>query len=304
MPGALPRTGVDGALIRLGVCAIGVFAAVGGGYELVRLLIERTSEFSIFAMFGGWQLDVMAAGLGLLLLALLVVSAIALVHIYRGLRGRTPHRRAVVLAALLPGLFLGGLAVSPLRSAISWASDHTAAAQKANAEFQQMMPTNPKAPPILFPSGGAAAAPALAARLLHPSDLGAGWYDAVRPNPSELSGSVPGQTLSVRSNLTQWHWTGTIWSPGDIGVEGLRRFGTSEAAQRYLAVARRDATTQLRIGSALVSEHVLKSGSVEGREATFVVGADVFTLIIDGTSSQQDFETALSTAVRRATTGR
>jgi hypothetical protein len=303
-PALARRTDVTESLIRLGLCATGAFAAVGAGYELVRLLIERTSESSIFAMFGGWQLDVMAAGLGALVLGFLVVSAIAIVRIYRALRGKTPHRRAVVMAALLPGLFIGGgLAGSPLRSAISWASDHTATAQKARAEFQAILPTNPEAPPILFPGVGTPASPAIAARLLHGVDLGAGWYDGQRTNPSERPGSLQGETLSARSSLTQWHWTGTMWSPGDIVSESLMRFSTFKAAQQYFAIATRDATTPSRIAGVPLFEHVVATGSVKSRAATFVVGTDVFSLISIGTESDQEFNVALPAAVRRATAG-
>ena len=209
------------------------------------------------------------------------------------------------MAALLPGLFLGGgLAGSPMRSAISWASDHTDAANQARAEFQSMMPTNPEAPPILFPGVGAAAAPAIAARLLRGSDLGAGWYDGQRPNPSELSGGLPGRNLSVRSSLSQWHWTGKMWLPGDLAFESLRRFGTPAAAQSDLAVSTRGAAMHSRIAGVTVFEHVDATGSLKDRTATFAVGTDVFTLTIVGTHTEQAFNAGVASAVRRATTGR
>ena len=304
MPALPRRTSLSSALVRLGVAAIGVFAAVGGGYELVRLLIERTDEFSFFAQFGGWQVDAMAAGLGLVLLALFVVSTLALVRLYRGLRSRTPNRRAVVMAALLPGLFLGGVAGSPMRSAISWASNRTAAAHKAYAEFREMLPTNPSAPPILLPAVGTAAAPALAARLLHPSDLGGGWYDGQRPNPSQSSGGLQGQALSVRTELTQWHWTGTMWSPGDFALESLRRFATPAAAESYLATAVSDPTARVRIGRVLVYEHGARTGDVQQQIADFAVGTDVFTVSVIGPKSTTHFGATLAAAVQRATSGR
>jgi hypothetical protein len=311
VPAGAHRTGVDAALIRLALAAIGVFSAVGGGYELVRLMTDRNSPSSLFAIFGGWQVDAMAAVLGLLLLALLVICAIVLLRRYRGLQGRTPHRRAVVLAALLPGLFIGTLFSSPMRSAVSWASDHTASAHQAMAEFRQFEPTNPKAPPTLGLAGAAAPA-ALADHLLHASDLGTGWYDGVHPNPSELSGGLQGQTLSVRSNLSQWHWTGTMWAPGSLLLESLRRFATPAAADSYLSPYREQPknipgpsfgpTTQLRVGNVLVYEHTTQTAVKQLRSATFAVGTDVFTVDMDATAS--DYAALIPKAVRRATTGR
>jgi hypothetical protein len=243
------------------------------------------------------------------------VSAIALVRSYRGLRGQTPHRRAVVMATLLPGLFLGAGLSGPMHSAVSWASDHTASAQKAKAEFAQLMPTNPKAPPILG-LGGAAAPAALADHLLRASDLGPGWYDGARPNPSELSGGLQGQSLSVRSNLSQWHWTGTMWAPGSLLLESLRRFATPSAAASYLATYGTQPqngppgpptyhvgpTTQVHVGNVLVYEHTTQTAVKQLRSATFGIETDVFTVDMDATAS--DFAALITKAVQRATTGR
>jgi hypothetical protein len=304
--GALPRPAkVSGVLVRLGMACICAFAAVGAGYELVRMLIERTEPPSDFAYFGGWQLDAMAAALGAAVLALLVVSSVTGVRTFHRLRGVTPNRRVVVWAALLPGLFLGGLAGLPMRSAISWSSDHTAAAKHAYAEFRQMDPRNPSTPPMLFPILGTAAPAAIASHLLHPADLGIGWYDGGRPNPSQsLAASWLGQTLAARSQLNQWHWTGRIWSPGDLASEVLDRFSTPEAAQHYLAVWGRDASSRVNVAGTTVFEHDSNVARVISHTATFRVGNDVYTLDMTGTSGAAEFNAVVAKAVRRATTGR
>ena len=294
---------VSGSLTRLAIAALCAFVPLGGSYELVRMLVERTEPASLFAMFGGWQLNAMAAGLGVALLALLVVSLVVSVRMYRGLRGQTRHRRVVVMAALLPGIFLGTLLNGPMRSAIGWASDHTATAQRMNAAIRQMMPTNPASPPVMS-FGGTPASPVLAARLLQRADLGPGWYDTERPNPSGISDSPAGPVTGAGTRLSQWHWDGRMWAAGELASEQMYVLTSAADVQRQLTFARRSATSTVRIGGAAVYEHDVNMASVQSRAASFALGNEVFTLNVTGTSGTAEFNAIVAKAVQRATTGR
>lgn len=291
---ALPRpVKVSGALIRLGIAALCAFAAVGGGYKLTRLLFERTEPSSLFAIFGGWQLDVMAVTLGAALVAFLVVSVIALVRAYRNLSGRSPHGRAVVMAAVLPGFFLGILFGSPMRSAISWASDHTAAAKHAEVEFRSLLPTNPKVPPVV-PTGLGPAPRAVAERLLSPADIGPDWYSGQSP-------IVAGTARAAVTEIAQQHWTGTVWSQGNLLLENLRHLSSAEAAKRDLANHVPGTPIQVLVGTVRVEEQTSKITGIQRLDADFAVGADVFTLSVIGPSSEPYYKAVVTAAVRRAT---
>jgi hypothetical protein len=209
-----------------------------------------------------------------------------------------------------------------MRSAVSWASGHTAAAHRAMAAARQFEASYRKAPLVLR-TGATAAPPALAARVLQPSDLGTGWYDLQLPNPFEAPATADaanlGSTQDVQDRLMQAHWTGTMWSLADhLILEHMLRFPTPQAAENYLATDWAQptdgchcgfgATSQLHLGNVLVSERVATRYSKQKREAAFVVGADLFTLSIDiasdGKPTAPDFETLTATTVRRAITGR
>lgn len=304
--GAFPRpVKVSGALVRLGVAGLCVFGALGGAFAFAGVLIDRLEPFGSYAPYGGWQVDATAAAFGAMLLTLLLFSDRALRRRYRDLRPQTRHGRAVIMAVVLPGLYLGGFAGYPVHSAISWASKQTSDAHRAIADYR-------KAPPILPLGIGDPASPALAARVLQPSDLGAGWYDGERPNPSVVSGGLQGQPLSVRSTLSQWHWTGAMWSPGNLLLESLRRFATPATAQAYLAKfgeqpkgvpgPRLGPVTHVRVGTVLVYEDQ-EVGSIRLRGAAFVVGADEFSVTSSNVPAA-DFATLVKAAVDKATTGR
>lgn len=112
------------------------FTATTALVGFLGLLLLRTSVASLFAPFGGWQLYVVEVALALPIMAVGAVAGRAVVRRYRDLRGRTPYRRAVVMAALLPGLLAGGLALTPMRAAFSWASEHTAEATTARHRYE------------------------------------------------------------------------------------------------------------------------------------------------------------------------
>ncbi len=304
---------VNGPLMRLGIAALCAFTALGGGCALALGMSSRNdyASPSFFAPFGGWQVDAVVAAFAAGLLAVFLVAAVTVRRTYRVLRARTAHAREVVFVALLPGLFFGGLLWAPMGSAVSWASRQTAAGRAAEAEFRQMLTTDRAHPPTLS-WGRTAAEPSLAARMLHPADLGGGWYDGERPNPSEASGGVQGELLSVRSNIGRWHWTGEMWSPDNLVTESLRRFATPAAAQAYLAKfgqqpkgvpgPRLGPVTLVRVGTVLVSEDQ-EVTSIHRRGAAFVAGADEF-FVISSNVPAADFAALVKAAVDRATTGR
>lgn len=311
--GVLPRPDkLNRSLMRLGIAGLGAFAALAGGCALGLGMASRTDFGSgFFAPADGWQVDAIAAGLAVALLAVFLVSVIAWHRMYRPLHRRTPRAREVLFIGLIPGLLLGALTYLPMGSAVSWASHHTTTWHRAEAEARLMDPTNPKAPPVPIPLGGTPASAALAVRMLHPSDLRGGWYAGGSPNPSEIPGGELGQVLSVRSALNQWHWNGTVWSPGGIAIESLRQFKTPAAAQAYLATfsqpqkypgPRLGPTTHVRIGSVLVGERQQTSG-LRIRSAAFAMGADEFSVTASGLAAP-DFAALVKASVARATTGR
>jgi hypothetical protein len=299
-----------GALIRLASVSLGFFAALGAGLALAGILVERTLPSSTFAGFGGWQLNTLATGLAVILSAVLLLAATKMARSYRRLRGRTPHRRAVVLAAFLPGALLGSFVGNPMSAAVVWASNHTADATHARIEARQLLAEGGKAPPVR--STGQPAPPAtVAALMVQRSDLGPSWYSQLRPNPTESTISAPakrlGATRAVRTTLNQAHWTGAAWLPQHVFLEGLLRFTSAANARHYLRTYLvRAGAAPIRVGAVPVYETGV-TNTASWRTADFVVGTDVFTLSInvmsDGTPSTKDFAALVTTSVQRATAG-
>ena len=306
-----PPTSAGTALTRLAAVSFGFFAALGAGLALAGILVERTLPSSSFARFGGWQLNALATGFAIMLSTVLLVAAAALRRGYRRLRGQSPHRRAVVLAAFLPGAFLGSLVGNPLSAAIGWTSNHTADATHARVEARQLLAEDGTSPPV-HATGSAAAPAALSARMVQRSDLGTNWYSQMRPNPAETTisplAAMLGATEAVRTTLNQAHWTGAAWLPQHVVIEGLLRFTSAPGAGSYLVTfLTKQAAAPVTIGNVTVYESGLGSTS-SWRWANFVVGTDFFTLSMnvtsDGTPTAKDFAALVNTAVRRATTGR
>jgi hypothetical protein len=272
------------------------------------MFAERTLPDSSFAPFGGWQIYAMAAGFGFVLVTLLVGSAGAVRRRYRALGVRTPHRRTVLIAAFLPGAFLGALLGDPMASAVSWASNHTAAAHHARSERSRLLAEGRKGPPAPA-TGGAAAAQAIAALLLQPSDLGDGWYEGQQPMASEApvraTEGMYGATLAIQTRLQQAQWTGAAWLPRHVIGEELLRFRSVDDGGRYLRTIA-DRSSSLVDGVSVYERGL--STSAPSRSAEFLVGADLFSITIDvttaGTPTPSDFAALVDKAVQRATDGR
>lgn len=307
-------------LCWLALTAAVLFADLAATVGYVGLLLERRDEFSLFAQFSGWQLYSVEVALAVLIVTIGGVAGRTLFRRYRELRGRTPHRRAVVLAALLPGLLAGVLAAAPMRAALSWASDHTAAAASARHKLEAWLADYRKAPPMP-PSFFAAAPAALAARVLRPGDLGAGWYDGTKPNPTlapvRSDFSANGELAAARAVVTQQHWTGQSWSLDHFVLESEVKFVSTAAATAYLKAwwhstasdsaccsVSYAAKTSRHVEHALVWQRDVTSTTGTRREAAFTVGSTFFMLSFDlkpdAKAGSNAYEPVLRAAVARA----
>ena len=217
-----------GALIRLAAASLVFFIALGAGLALAGILVERTVAVLDLCQLRRLAAERLGDRFAVVLSACLLVAAAALRRRYRGLRGLHPApscgRPRGVRARRVPGSFVG----DPMSAAVVWASNHTAAAAHARVQARQLLAVDGKAPPV-HATGKAPAPAALAARMVQRSDLGAGWFSELRPNPREATvSSMAGQfgaSEAVRTTLNQARWTGNAWLPQHVVSEGLLRFG-------------------------------------------------------------------------------
>ena len=225
--------------MRLTVAALAFPAAVGLAVHYTGVIAEAHSDLSFTAPFPGWQVWATEAALGALVVAAVVCGFRWLRRRYRALRDRTPHRRAIVMAAVLPGLFIGGTVGLPFEPALSWASEHTASAHSARAHFLQMMRDMRRAP-LATPMHNPPAPPAMANPLLRPADLGSDWYPSLRPDPVSdpvrIDAEASGAVERARSWMTQAHRDGQGWALGLGLFETETRFGSPAQARHYARV--------------------------------------------------------------------
>jgi hypothetical protein len=304
-------------LAGLGAAVSGLAASLGAGLALASVFLDRSDTYSDFAPFGGWQVYVIEGVFVLVLLTVGLASGAITVRLSRRLRGRSPHTRAVVLAALLPGLFVGSLVGMPMRGTVSWASDHTAAADAARVELSRLQHDYRLAPPLIV-SMRPAAAPDLVSRMLAPADLGKGWYAVSRPNatvsPISPEASTRGATTAVHTSLTQEHWTGTSWALDRFLVQAQLVFPGRDAAVGYVRSvwAEPDVTSTLgaaverRVGGVIVWERMPTGRATPAHAAAaFVVGGTLFTVILDVSrlgkgATSAEFTRVVAAAVERA----
>jgi hypothetical protein len=307
-------------LTRLGVAATGLVASIGASVALIAVFNDRSAEFSDFAVFGGWQVYLVEAALVVAVLGGVLSFGTMTLRFSRAMRERSPNGRAVVLAALLPGLLIGSLVATPMRAAVSWASDHTAAADAARAQLSRMQLDSRLAPP-LTPSMRPAAPPELAKLMLGPTDLAKGWYATSRPNattaPISPEAAAHGATSSVHAILTAEHWSGTSWSEDDFLIEGQTIFPSRDAASSYVRSvwAHPDITCACPttvgavvghpVGGVTVSELTSTSPAGAVRAAAFIVGGTMFTIALDGSgpakaATPAELTRVLAAAVERA----
>lgn len=313
----LPAVGSSATRRDLAVLCGGAIAALTAVVEVgavVQAHLDRTSDDGDFAVFPGWQVDAVEIAGMVLALALLVTSAIAVRRIFRRLEGRTPYRRVAILIALLPGLALGLAARAGTRSALDTASEHTAAAAAAEAEFGGVFST--KHPPYAPVGSGIAAPPEMAARMLAPAGLGAGWYALTATNPSMVS--LPegdpaqrfGGAVIVKSIVEQAKLVGKAWIGGPVVLERMIQFPTAGAAASFLDEQRGRAAppcmtcprkvptwTAARIDGVRVLETVNPGTN---RTAIFVAGNMEFTVVMPSVIPAAVETAIVNASVRRA----
>src|SRR5450631_1213317 len=160
---ARPRSFAD-TVIRFLATTVLVGCVVGLAYLAYFVLADRV-------LFGEWQVTVVAVVLGVAMAGLGLGSWFVLRT--RFSRARASHRLVAILASV-PGLLLGAVVATFVLGALShsWIRHSTFG--------------NPRAPGVASLSS-APAPPALASRLLAPTDLGVGWYSTYTPNPSLMS---------------------------------------------------------------------------------------------------------------------
>ena len=303
----------------LGAATMAVAASSSAASVLASVCLRRLDDYSDFAPFGGWQVYLVEAALVVVVLASAFVFGRMTVRLCRELFGRNPHARAVLLAALLPGLLIGALAESPMRAAVSWASDRTAAADAARAKGIRMQQEYRLAPPRIAISRPAAT-PELAARMLSTADLGKGWYVVMRPGvtvgPIPTEAAARGATASVQEMLTAQHWSGASWSVDHFLAESQLVFPSHEAAAGYAARtiwAGQDWTVgpavEHRVGAATVWVATPQRRGGKTRIGVFAVADTVFTVSLDGQGVDTgvvpaEFTSVLEAAVQRASTHR
>lgn len=313
-------------LIGVGVAAVPLLAAVTVAFGFVAL-IDRSNEFSFFAPFGEWQLYAMEMAIGVVVLGVGGFALVRLVRQYRGLRDRTPHRRVMLLVALLPGLSLGSVAVTPMRVALSWASHQTAAwsgAQHKVLSWTVDTRSVPDAMPLKFP----AAIGPTAAALLSAADFGTAWSPTLMHAPTGAFVSERmsqwGVTAAAWMVLSQRHRGGQTSVPDPTLYESAYAFTGQDAATRYLArewprqeatcgcstspkgkrAGRQDRPTARLVGGSTVWEYETSGVYGSRRAAAFAVGSVAVMLTIDarsGDPSVEAFDAVVAKAVAHAT---
>jgi hypothetical protein len=285
----------------------------------VLVLVLRASYFSAVAPFGGWQVDVMAGAIAATVVAVGIASVRMWRRAERDPRVRSPYRLVVVLAVLWPGLGLGALASSPIGSAVSWASNHTAAAAAAQAEERTWLAQLAGDPPFQVHSNADSPPAAVADRLLHTTDLGAGWYDVTTPNPIarvNAALSRQGVTQSAESGLTRQHRSQSRWVLDELVVEDIDTFDSPAQAQQYARVAGQNAVGPCGCASSAIAAQRQDIGGVAvwmraisslppTTLGAFAVGRDAFVvkfvLETDDRVRSDEFSSVMSAAIHRAT---
>jgi hypothetical protein len=307
-------------LILIGVAATLVVAAVVAAGRVAWLLLHQ-STMNFRWPFGGWQVNVAKALIGLTILAGAVGAAVTTAKLRRTLAGRTPHARAVMLAALLPGLLIGAQVLGPINSTLGWASDHSSQAAALRAQLRQQYIHDLTAPPQV-PSVFPAASPALAGRLLTSATLGRHWY-AIGSPPAQ---QVPLATTLAKQGALQTGSTAftesrrgpTGWISSLFLIEHVTTFGTAAQASRYAATYHRNATQpcscslsatvdqQRRLALNAVVAHIwrVQFGAGRLRYAVFSRGTDAFIVSIDAAMnhviSPSEFMMVLRHAIARS----
>jgi hypothetical protein len=277
-------------VIRLVAAAVLLGSVIGIAVLLV-------FAFGIHPLFDEWQVGVVA----LLIAAPLVGLVFGAWYVLRRrhiARGRASYFRLLVLA-LLPGLVVGG-----------WITTFVAGTM-ADAWLHFSAEGNPHAPAVTSLKNAAPAPTSFASLMLTPTDLGAGWYNKAKPNPSLMTLTTQhmseGQLVGVKNFIDREHWTGHVWQDDGLTIEVLRHFDSAAHAQGYPAVWQAEnpggTFSPQRIGRTVVTEGA-NAPSPDWRVAIFTVGDDYFEVEEDNVGSLPtvaQFQTVVAAAVAKAT---
>jgi hypothetical protein len=303
----------------------GLFAcATAGVAYLLAWVSHWTDALSTFAAFGGWQVDVVGWSLTAAVVTAAAVAAVTVVRLRRRAGGPSPRRRAAALVAFVPGLVVGGLVATSMQTAVSWASSHTSSAAAAHRDLLLSLGMDSSHPPVIH-GWGTAVSPALAARFLHPADLGAGWYDVHLPDPTTVPVVAAlrslGEVSGAGATLTQQRWTGKAWTLDSLLTETAQAFSTRAQAAR---VARLQAarptdtcschvvaispTTQRTVMGVTVWQRSSRSSQAGRWFAAFAIGSNVYTVSVGAPAPKlvgaKRFAEVVHRAVDRALNGR
>lgn len=251
--------------------------------------------FADHVLFGEWQVTVVAVELGVAMAGLGLASWFVLRT--RFSRGRTSHRLVAILACV-PGLLLGAVVATFVLGTLnhSWIR---------HSSFG-----DPHGPGVTTLTSAPAPAP-LASRMLTPTELGAGWYNKAKPNPSLMTLTTQhvseGQLVGVKDFLDREHWTGHIWEEDGITIEVLRHFDSAAHAHAYPAIWQAEnpggTFSPQTVGSTVVMEG-MNASSPDWRVAIFTVGDNYFEVEEDDVGSLPtvaQFQTVVAAAVAKAT---
>lgn len=177
--------------------------------------------------YPGWQVTVTqwsALAVAISAGTVLAVSA------QRRLRRLEGDGLLVGIPALLAGLLLSGLPVTAAGSAVDWAGRQTVSYADTQSALQAQARAAERHPAVMH-SSQPPASPALAALVLHASDLGLDWYSTQLP---EVSYAWNQRTVDgARSILTLTRRDGLgAWQPQRFLLQSLDRYRTPALASR------------------------------------------------------------------------
>lgn len=307
----------DKELVRLSAASCVALAAAFAAAAYVSLLVHRSAPLvPRFAPFSGWQLTVVEVLLGAVDAALLAGAGFLVWKGYRALDGETPGRRVAVMVVLLPSLLLGTVAAKPMRAAMDWASNHTAAHSAAIGQFN-ILAANAQDVPQVAQVEGSPAPAAVAARMLQPFVLGSDWYAGQQPLVAQMpvtgAATAAGVTQGSTSIVQQAVQTNGLWQTTRELFETDTTFVSAAAARHYLRTDYRSATAcgcthgkSDRAARRVIAGHVVwvqTDPSAGHPRMGFLLHADLFTVaVVDKVpaTSGPSFHTLIVDAVKQA----
>jgi len=280
------RPFIDGLLRFVGATGL-IASAIGFGYLAVVASVDHS-------LFDEWQVIFAAVSLAAILVGLGLGSWF-LLRSRHSAHGWASYLRLAVLAAvpgLLLGLFISAVIIGSLAS--SWIR---------HSSFG-----DPHGPGVTTLTSAPAPA-SLASLVLTPTDLGAGWYNKAKPNPSltpiSSQDTSEGQLVLVKDFIDTDHWTGILWRNDGTTIELLRHFDSVANACNYLDYWKAE-NPGVTLSPQTIGQTVVQEGVFAGdwRFASFTVGDNYFQVQEDNVDSMPtaaQFQTVVAAAVAKAT---